>query len=224
MIPHSGERGGFFARLIGLLVLIILLAGLFLFRHVLLQAAGEWLVVSDSLTPANAIIVLSGDDVRGDRAARAAKLFKDDWAPVVVASGSEIRTYFSETDLEMRDLTQNGVPASAIIPLRQTDLYTLAEARDLRTLVLARGWRKVIVVTSNFHTRRARYIFRHVFPPSVQVEVTPSPDTNFQPDSWWQSREGTKTFARETGALCMAFWELHTEEAEQVKSARVQKP
>lgn len=220
MRERAGERGGILVRLIGLALLLVVLAGLFLFRHVLMEAAGEWLVVSDPLTPASAIIVLSGDDVRGDRSARAAQLYKNGWAPVIVASGSEIRSYLSETDLETRDLTQDGVPASAIVPLRQSDLYTLAEARDLLQLVRARGWRKVIVVTSNFHTRRARYIFRHVFPESIQVEVTPAQDTHFQPDDWWKSREGTKIFAREIGALCLAFWELHAEAAEHARAGQ----
>jgi uncharacterized SAM-binding protein YcdF (DUF218 family) len=214
MSARAGERGGLIARLIGLLILVVLIVALFLVRHSLMTAAGEWLVVSDSLTPANAIVMLSGDDVEGDRAARAAQLYKTGWAPVIVASGSQIRPYLSETDLETRDLTQDGVPAAAIVPLRQTDLYTLAEARDLRQLVLARGWHRVIVVTSNFHTRRARYIFRHVFPATVEVEVTPASDGPFQPDGWWESRQGMKIFARETAALCVAFWELHVESGE----------
>jgi uncharacterized SAM-binding protein YcdF (DUF218 family) len=215
MRPRAGEHGGLVVRLVALIFLVVLLAALFLVRHSLMTAAGEWLVVSDPLTPANAIILLSGDDVRGDRAARAAQLYKAGWAPVVVASGSQIRPYLSEADLEMRDLTQDGVPATAIVPLRQSDLYTLSEARDLRRLALARQWHRVIVVTSNYHTRRARYIFRHVFPASIEVAVTPAPDVGFQPDSWWESRQGTKTFARESAALCVAFWEAHEESARQ---------
>jgi uncharacterized SAM-binding protein YcdF (DUF218 family) len=209
MRPRAAEHGGLIVRLVALIVLVVLLAALFLVRHSLMTAAGNWLVVSDSLTPADAIILLSGDDVRGDRAARAAQLFKAGWAPVVVASGSQIRPYLSEADLEMRDLARDGVPATAIVPLRQSDLYTLAEARDLLRLALARQWHRVIVVTSNYHTRRARYIFRHVFPASIEVAVTPAPDVGFQPDSWWESRQGTKTFARESAALCVAFWETH---------------
>jgi uncharacterized SAM-binding protein YcdF (DUF218 family) len=209
MKRRNGERGSLIGRLAALVFLAIVALGLFFFRYPILRASGGWLVVSDPLQPSNAIIMLSGDDVRGDRAARAAELYKAGWAPVVVASGTEIRTYLSEADIEAHDLRNDGVPRSAILPFRQDAHYTLQEARDLLGLCQAEHWKRVIIVTSNFHTRRARYIFRHVFPPSIEVRVTPSPDVRFHPDSWWQSRRGIKTFFREVAALCVAFWELH---------------
>lgn len=204
-----GERGGIIGRLIGLLFLAALVVGLFFARFALMAAAGRWLVVSDALEPANAIIQLSGDNVQADRAARAAQLYKAGWAPIVVASGSQIRSYLSEADLEQHDLEADGVPAKAIIPFKQKDLYTLQEARDLLQLCRERNWHKIIVVTSNFHTRRSRYIFRHVFPSSIQVRVTPAADPGFQPDGWWKTRLGIKTLAHEYVGLCVAFWELH---------------
>jgi uncharacterized SAM-binding protein YcdF (DUF218 family) len=209
MRRRGGEHGGLIGRLAGLVFLAMVALGLFFFRFSIMRAAGEWLVVSDSLQPSNAIVMLSGDDVRGDRAARAAQLFKDGWAPVVVASGSQIRSYLSEADIEMHDLTADGVPRNAILPLRQQALYTLQESRDLLQLCRRQHWTRIIVVTSNFHTRRARYIFEHVFPRSISVRVTPAADAGFQPDKWWETRQGMKTFVRESAALCVAFWELH---------------
>ncbi len=209
MSRRLGERGGLIGRLAGLVFLALVALGLFVFRGPILRAAGNWLVVSDPLEPSNAIIMLSGDDIQGDRAARAAQLYKAGWAPVIVASGAEIRSYLSEADIEMHDLQLDGVPRSAILPFRQHATYTLQEAKDLLSLCQAEHWKRVIVVTSNFHTRRSRYIFRHVFPRSITVRVTPAPDVRFDPDDWWESRHGMKTFVRETAALCVAFWEVH---------------
>ncbi|HVB34985.1 MAG TPA: YdcF family protein [Patescibacteria group bacterium] len=207
--PARGERGGLIGRLIGLLFLVVILVALFFARFALMTEAGRWLVVSDALQPSNAIIQLSGDNVEADRAAHAAQLYKQGWAPVIVASGSQIRAYLSEADIEQHDLEADGVPASAIIPFKQKDLYTLQEARDLLVLCRERKWSRVIVVTSNYHTRRSRYIFRHVFPPSIQVRVSPAADAGFHPDGWWKTRLGEKIFFREYAALCVAFWELH---------------
>ena len=67
----GGERGGLIVRLMGLVMLAVVVLALFFFRFALMREAGEWLVVSDALQPSNAIIVLSGDDVDGNRAARA---------------------------------------------------------------------------------------------------------------------------------------------------------
>jgi len=41
--------------------------------------------------------------------------------------------------------------------------------------------RSVIVVTSNFHTRRARLIFRHVFPQGMEVRVASARNGDFDP-------------------------------------------
>lgn len=209
MKSASPERGGILTRLVALLFLAALLVVLFFFRFDLMAAAGRWLVVSDTLEPSNAIIQLSGDNYYADRAARAAQLYKAGWAPLIVASGGEIRPYLSECQLEEHDLELDGVPASAILPFVQNDLYTLKEARDLLQLCRQKKWTRVIVVTSNFHTRRARYIFHHVFPRSITVRVTPANDVDFNPTGWWKTRHGDKIFFREYAALCVAFWELH---------------
>src|SRR5206468_12843262 len=51
---------------------------------------------------------------------------------------------------------------------------TLEEARALRPCLEERGWRTVIVITSNYHTRRARHIWRKAFQdaqPPVRIFV-----------------------------------------------------
>lgn len=209
MTPAAVERGACLSRLMGVLFLLGILLVLFFARFAIMTAAGRWLVVSDPLQPSNAIIQLSGDDYAADRAARAAQVYKAGWAPVVVASGSQIRPYLSEADLEKRDLEADGVPESAIMAFPQSDLYTLQEARDLLSLCRERHWTRIIVVTSNYHTHRSRYIFHHVFPSSIAVRITPASDSGFQPDGWWRTRLGLKTFAREYAAWCLALWELH---------------
>jgi uncharacterized SAM-binding protein YcdF (DUF218 family) len=209
MRASPDERGGVFFRFLVLVVIVALVAGIALGRIPLMRAAGGWLVVSDPPVHADAIVVLSGDDFRADRASHAAELYHQGWAPVVVASGTQIRPYFSESELTKRDLASDGVPDAAVLPFPQTDLYTLAEARDLRKFCIDKNWRSILVVTSNYHTRRARYIFRHVFPSDIDVRVIAAPDAHFDPPGWWQSRVGTKIFFREAGALIVAFWELH---------------
>ncbi|HEV2388927.1 MAG TPA: YdcF family protein [Candidatus Acidoferrales bacterium] len=205
------QRGSVLFRFIGLLFVVALVLVVALARVPLMKAAGNWLVVSDPPARADAIIVLSGDDYQADRAARAAQLYRQGWVPLVVASGSQIRPYLSEADLTERDLAADGVPAAAILRFPQSDLYTLGEARDLRKLCIEKNWRRVLVVTSNYHTRRARYIFHRVFPSDLYPLVIAAPDSHFIPDAWWLSRLGTKIFLHETFGLVVAFWELHAE-------------
>ena len=66
----------------------------------------------------------------------------------------------------------------------------------------------MIVVTSNYHTRRARYIFRHVFPSQTMVRVSGAHDGDFDPENWWRARKSVKEFTRELAAMIVAVWEL----------------
>jgi uncharacterized SAM-binding protein YcdF (DUF218 family) len=202
------ERGGIISRLLSLIFLVVLFFILYLARQPLLRLAGGWWIVSDPLQHADAIVVLGDDDFAGDRAAHAAELLQAGWAPLVVASGRMLRPYAGVADLIARDLQAKGVPAAAIVTFAQHADSTLSEAFALRDLVAQRHWHRILVVTSNYHTRRARYIFRKVFPSDVSISVSPAPDSGYDPDSWWRNRSGLKIFFSESVGYCYAMWEL----------------
>jgi uncharacterized SAM-binding protein YcdF (DUF218 family) len=76
----------------------------------------------------------------------------------------------------------------------------------------------VIVVTSNYHTRRARYIFSHVFPEDVKIRISGARDGDFDPDGWWEKRISIKELAREMAGMVVAVWEQHTDSSSTTKS------
>ena len=196
------ERGGIISRLLSLIFLAALFFMLYLARQPLLRLAGGWWVVSDPLQHADAIVVLGDDNFAGDRAAHAAELFQAGWAPQVVASGRMLRPYAGVADLIARDLQAKGVPAAAVVTFAHHADSTRSEAEALRDLVAQRHWHRILLVTSNYHTRRARYIFRKVFPSDVSISVSSAPDSGYDPDSWWRNRSGLKIFLyRKCGLL-----------------------
>lgn len=207
---RRGQRGGIIRRVLVALFVLLTLVCLYLLRGPILRGAAQLLIVEDDLEPADAIVVLGDDNYAGDRAARGAELFHARWAPVVVASGRYLRPYASVADLIARDLAERGVMNDAIIPLRHRATSTREEAVAASELARERRWRRLIVVTSNYHTRRARYIFRDVLGPDFDIRVAPAADSEFDPRAWWQSREGCKTFARESAAWLLAVWESLT--------------
>jgi uncharacterized SAM-binding protein YcdF (DUF218 family) len=202
------QHGGIFFRLLALLLLAMLIGAVYLVRHPLLKLAGGWWVVEDRPERADAILVLGDDNFAGDRAARAAELFRDGMAPAVVASGRLLRSYAGIAELIDRDLQARGVPASAIVRFPQRAANTREEAQALRDLVKSRGWRRVLLVTSNYHTRRARYIFRKVFPAQVGVLTIAARDSDYDADRWWETRQGRKLFFLETAGYTEAVFEL----------------
>jgi len=194
--------------LLALLLLLALAGGVYLLRQPLLRAAGEWFIVDELPQPSDAIVVLGDDNYPADRATRAAELYKERWAPRVIASGRYLRPYASLADLERRDLIERGVPAEAIVHFANSGANTREEAYAVRGLLRQKGWRRVLLVTSNYHTRRARYIYRRVLDPGMEGRMVAARDSGFDPAAWWESRSGLKIFFRECVATLVAFVEM----------------
>jgi uncharacterized SAM-binding protein YcdF (DUF218 family) len=204
----QGEPGRILLNLIILLFLVIFCAGLYLARRPLLRFTAEAWIIEDPLDKADALIVLGDDNFYADRATRGAQLFREGKAPVIVASGRRLRPNAGIAELMEHDLIERGVPKDKIVRFAHDADSTLEEARALARLAAARKWHSVIVVTSNFHTRRARYIFQRVFPQGVEVRLASAPDGDFDPQHWWEKRESIKELTREFAGMAVTMWEV----------------
>ncbi len=202
------QRGGILVNLIVLLFFALFCFVVYLARHPLMRWAAESWIVEDPIQHASAIIVLSDDNFYADRATRAAELFRDGNAPLVVASGRRLRPGAGIAELMEHDLIERGVPKDKIIRFPHDADNTKEEAEALAQLAKDRQWHSVLVVTSNYHTRRARYIFRHVFPPDIEVRVASARDGDFDPQRWWEKRKSIKELTRELAGMLVALWEL----------------
>jgi hypothetical protein len=63
-------------------------------------------------------------------------------------------------------------------------------------------------VTSNYHARRARFIYGRILPSDVTVHVSGARDSQFDPSTWWETRQGQKLFLSELAGYVVAWWEL----------------
>jgi len=204
---HS-QRGGIFFRLIFVLCLAVFCFFIYIARHPLLRFAGAFWVVNERPQASDAIVMLSDDNYEADRATQAAALYKAGWAPRVIASGRLLRPYAGIAELEQHDLEARGVPENAIVKLPHAARNTREECQDIGQFVVAHGWKRILLVTSNYHTRRARYICSRVFPPGTTLIVSSARDTDYDPDNWWRTRQGAKIFFGEAGGIVVAMWEL----------------
>src|SRR5579862_4935605 len=126
------ERGGIISTLVALIFLALLCAGIYLARHPLLRFAADELIVEDPLEKSDAIIVLSDDNFYADRVTRAAELYRQGLAPVVVASGVRLRPYAGISELMTHDLVERGVPKEHILAFPQDADDTRDEALALK--------------------------------------------------------------------------------------------
>jgi uncharacterized SAM-binding protein YcdF (DUF218 family) len=84
---------------------------------------------------------------------------------------------------------------------------TLQEAHAIGKCIQEQRWGSVVVVTSNYHSRRAGIIWRRVMRkenPALQVSVYGVADKDFQADGWWRKRLWAKTWLLESSKLIWA--------------------
>jgi uncharacterized SAM-binding protein YcdF (DUF218 family) len=204
----NAEKGGIISKLIFLIFFVFVFAILYFARHPLLRAAGNFWTVDQTPEVSDAIVILTGDNYDADRAARAATLYKSGMAPRVVATGKALRSYASSTDLMKRDLVERGVPAKSIDEFTHREDDTRDEAIALTEFIATHKWRKILLVTSNYQTRRAEYIFERTLAQGSQLRVISAPDSEYDPNNWWHSGRGLKIFFHEAVGSLVAIWEL----------------
>ena len=210
----DGQRGGIFSKLLFLIFVVALVAILYLARHPILRYAGDFWIVDETPQVSDVIVILSDDNYGADRAARAAQLFKSGMAPRILASGRLLRPYAGIAELMEHDLKALGVPANAIVPVTHRATNTREEAIADSQAIAAHGWKKVLLVTSNYHTRRADYIFERALPAGTELRVVSAPDSEYDPNTWWQTRNGLKRFLYESAGYVVAMWEMRHSEVQ----------
>jgi uncharacterized SAM-binding protein YcdF (DUF218 family) len=203
------SRGRRFAR--GLVALVVL-------WPLVAWVAARALVVSDELSRADVIVVLSGASEYVERTQYAAQLFKGGVAPKIILTNDNLRggwnsaeqrnPFFFEREAE--ELRRAGVPEAHIEALPEPVASTYDEAVRLRAYAAERGLRSVLVVTSAYHSRRARWTMRRVFRESgVRVSVAPvaaGGATQMPANAnWWLSSRGWRSVAPEYPKL-IYYW------------------
>jgi uncharacterized SAM-binding protein YcdF (DUF218 family) len=187
-------------------ILLSLLAGLVLVN------APRLLVTGDQPAPADGIVILGGGL---GRAVHAAWLYHQGLAPRVFVSRPQVgqnREMFAdygvalprEEDINLVMLRHDGVPEAAIVVYGQYVLSTVEEAEALRAALHttpAKPPARLLLVTSPFHTRRARLVFERVFP---ETEILAVATGNPVPADWWNDRGSALMVVTELAKL--AYW------------------
>jgi uncharacterized SAM-binding protein YcdF (DUF218 family) len=211
-VAFRSQAGGIFFRLLFLLFLAGFCFGIYLIRRPVLRLAGHAWIVDQPPQASDAIVMLGDDNYNGDRAARAAELFKAGWAPRVIASGRYLRPYASIAELEAHDLGDRGVTPGSVVRLAHHAENTREECVLIGQLLEAHGWKRVLLVTSNYHTRRARYICARELPEGTSLHVVAAQDSEYDPDKWWWNRLGVNLFLHESVGMFVAMWEMRHNE------------
>jgi uncharacterized SAM-binding protein YcdF (DUF218 family) len=175
------------------LVILALIVALIVVTHATwMRWLGGFLVDAESPVSADLIVVLAGDGY-GHRMLRAAELVKQGYATKVLVSGAPGFYDLHESDLAIPFATRRGYPAAWFTPLVLNVNSTQEEALAIRPELEKRHAHRVVVVTSDYHTRRALRMLRARWP-GVEIHMVAAPDEFFSIYGWWRTREGRKIF------------------------------
>jgi uncharacterized SAM-binding protein YcdF (DUF218 family) len=141
---------------IALLVVVSVTAALLFPQQVLVIDSGQ--------NRADAIVLLGGGS--GERPTRAAELFRAGVAPRIIVSGA------GDAGGNRLLLMNRGVPGRAI-ELEPNSKTTKENALFSIPLLRAEGAKRVVLVTSWYHSRRALKCFRH-YGSDIQFYSSPS--------------------------------------------------
>jgi uncharacterized SAM-binding protein YcdF (DUF218 family) len=178
---------------------ILILAGLALW---LVALSGRFLVVDDP-QKADAILVLAGETEH--RPERAVELMQRGFAPRVILDVPENDGIFGANAVQLAQAWIEKQPqASALSVCPITGLSTKSESFEAAACLRRAGVHSVLLVTSEFHTRRASSIYRKE-QPEFTYSVAASYDSTQFGERWWQHRQWAKTNLDEWFRL--AWWE-----------------
>jgi uncharacterized SAM-binding protein YcdF (DUF218 family) len=164
----------------------------------------QFLVVTHEPLKADAVIVLGGDP-DGSRLRRGVELVDQGWAPrLILVSGSKKdwlhveRRFCPDCRLQEREV----VYLEGSVDTRTDAQLSLERCRK-------EGLRKVLVVTSPYHTRRSQFVFNDLYAGSgIEPVVSPGGYGRLVPadGAWWLDRLTLETVWLEFGKVL--FWEL----------------
>jgi uncharacterized SAM-binding protein YcdF (DUF218 family) len=158
--------------------------------QVWLRALGRFLVKAQQPSRADIVVVLAGDD-HGNRILRAAQLVMDGYAPKILVSGAQCCYGHSESELAIEFAVAHGYPADWFLPFPIKSTSTADEAREVVSQLDRMRVGRFLIVTSNYHTRRAAHIYGQLAR-RERFRMVAAPDWIFRPDDWWRTRDGRK--------------------------------
>ena len=163
--------------------------------------AGSFLVL-DEPRPSDVILVLAGETDR--RPAGALELLAQGYGRRIVLDVPVDAKLYEFTQLQLAQKYIQDLPQGASISVCPiVGLSTKDESKDAERCIAREGGKSVLIVTSDFHTRRALSVFRREVP-GYEYSVAASRNDSSFGVKWWTHRQWAKIFFDEW--LRMIWW------------------
>ncbi len=193
-----------------LIMAVILLIGVAIAVGLAMAFGASFLRVN---SPQHAdVILILGGGMDDSRYWRAVELMKAGYADRIVLDAEDFFTKYGKTnaDLAREFLARIHAEHVTVCPVYGESTYS--ETEDVAQCLAPMKVSSVLIVTSDYHTRRAFSIFKARLPryrwsiTGAYAAVPPIPNQILTADKWWKSRQWAKTILDEWEKLI--WWEL----------------
>ena len=186
-------------RTIWILIALALMTFVLAFSGALFRIMGDLVVIDDKALVSDAVVVLNTGIEYYPRLIQAADLYRQGKAKYIVINGD--RKTDTLRDLEAQGfktccpwysdsvsiLSMFGVPDDKIIPISVEDAYdTVSEAEAVGRELLKKKWTTIIITTSKYHTRRAKFIWQKMFGKQLTIFMVSAKSDPYDPHNWWK--------------------------------------
>jgi hypothetical protein len=178
---------------------VLVLAGVFLV--VLGAKAGSFLVL-DAPRPSDVILVLAGET--NHRPERALQLLAQGFGRRIVLDVPTNAKIYELTQIHLAEKYIQDLPQATAISICPIDgLSTRDETKDVEKCLAQDSDKRVLIVTSDFHTRRALSVLRREIH-GHEYSIAAARDQEQFGVRWWTHRQWAKTFVDEW--LRLIWW------------------
>ncbi|HEX4914174.1 MAG TPA: YdcF family protein, partial [Vicinamibacterales bacterium] len=189
----------------------VIILYLLIFQSPLVWWLAAPLRISDAPRPADAIVVFAGGVGESGRAGggvqerigKAVQLYNAGVAPRLIISSGYVFT-LREAEVMKAIAMANGVPSGAIL-LEESAVNTYQNVIFTHRILADHNWRRIALVSSPYHMRRALLTWRKVAP-EVDVIATPPAASQFYAHERGASAEQIRGLLQEYAGIVYYWW------------------
>jgi len=188
-------------------ILIVTIAILLLFLPQLLIGYAQIFSKEVLLENCDAIVILSGNPKT--RAKRAIDLFKSNSFAKVYMTQTPKNAHIIQESMVKKIMQTEGIGFFVIPSLKNGATSTYDEAEDVALHAKKLDWKKIIIVTDEFHSARAYYAFKKVFnilESKTQIGIATAKNNIFNVNNWWESDAGISAYILEALKFMVYFF------------------
>jgi len=182
-------------------VILLLLVS---FHPFILKNYANFFTVNNYSKGADAILILGGS--ADTRAKKAIELLENGYSNQILITHPSPKiveyknVYVSDFDNLKHIIESEKIEFKIIEDLKGGAKSTFDEARDLVNYTKQHKLKRVIIVTDNFHTRRAKYAFDKIFKElncKTIIEIAGAENQIYTINNWWKTERGLDQYISE---------------------------